>query len=481
MEGLRKLFICMAGLAVCSNGLQAQSLEQAKKWYAEGDYAQAKPAFERLVKQSPNNASYNHWYGVCCYETGDLATAEKYLGTGVKRRVQDSYRYLGDLYFKTYRFDEAAAMYEDYIGILAKKKESAEAYKEKLDLAGKLQRMVEKVEDVRIIDSMTVDKSRFAAAYVLSEESGSVAPYKEFFQTNEAVLSTVYMNEIGDKIFYAHPSGGANRYALFTQSKLLDTWGDPKRLPDNINAPDADCNYPFVLPDGVTLYYASKGNGSVGGYDLFVTRYNTNADSYLAPEQLGMPFNSPANDYMLAIDETKGLGWFVSDRNQPEGQVCVYLFIPDEAHRRLEGDDMATKRARAAIASIADTWERNADYSELIRLAHTRIPSAKEEFKKDFEFIVRTGLVYYTLKDFQSGEARTNYEKALDLHRQIGELETQLSGLRLAYAQGNSAKKAQLKAPILQAEEQLDALLAQPAGWEKKARNAEINHLKTNR
>ena len=137
--------------------------------------------------------------------------------------------------------------------------------------------------------------------------------------------STVYKNQKGDKIYYAHSTDG-DRYCLFTQSMLMDEWGDEKQLPMNINSNDDD-NYPFVLSDGATIYYSSKGNGSIGGYDLFVTRYNINSDTYLAPEQLGMPFNSPYNDYMMVFDEVKGLGWFVSDRFQPEGKACVYLFI----------------------------------------------------------------------------------------------------------------------------------------------------------
>ena len=36
----------------------------------------------------------------------------------------------------------------------------------------------------------------------------------------------------------------------------------------------------------------------MGGYDIFVTRYNSDTDNYLNPENVGMPFNSPFNDYM---------------------------------------------------------------------------------------------------------------------------------------------------------------------------------------
>ena len=47
--------------------------------------------------------------------------------------------------------------------------------------------------------------------------------------------------------------------------------------------------------------------------------------------------------------------------------------------------------------------------------------------------------------------------------------------------EGNKARKEQLKPTILQAEEQLHALLEQPGELEKKARNAEINYLKNKR
>jgi tetratricopeptide (TPR) repeat protein len=93
----------------------AQSLDQAKKWYNDGLYEDAKPAFEKLVKQSPNNSSYSLWYGVCCYETGDLTTAEKYLLLARSRKVTDACRYLATMYTSVYRYKEAAEMWEDYI------------------------------------------------------------------------------------------------------------------------------------------------------------------------------------------------------------------------------------------------------------------------------------------------------------------------------------------------------------------------------
>ncbi|SEG21962.1 tetratricopeptide repeat protein [Parabacteroides chinchillae] len=479
MKRLSKKVIYTIGIALLCGSLQAQSLDQAKRLYTEGKYAEAKPVFEKLVKQAPNNASYNHWYGVCCFETGELSKAEKHLSVAVKRKIQDAYRYLGDVYYQTYRFDEASDVYEEYIDLLTKKKQPTETVDAKLNLAEKASRMLDKVEDVQVIDSMVVDKNAFLSAYTLSEESGKLMYFQDFFETSEPVNSTVYMNQKGDKIYYAHPTD-ENHYCLFNQSLLIDKWGDEKQLPMNINSNEDD-NYPFVLSDGVTIYYASKGNGTLGGYDLFITRYNLGSDNYLTPEQLGMPYNSPYNDYMMVIDEAKGLGWFVSDRYQPEDKVCVYLFIPNDNRSRVESDDIEVKRAHATLTSIQSTWKHDSNYENLIKLAHKEIPDGRVEIKKDFEFVINDNTVYYTMDDIKSPEAKNLYSKVVTLNKQIKEINNKLNRLRTTWNNSNNAKRDQLKPQILQAEDQLYELQSQPAELEKRARNAEINFLKKNR
>jgi tetratricopeptide (TPR) repeat protein len=452
-------------------GGHAQSLDQAKKLYNEGEYEEAKPAFEKLVRQAPSNPSYNLWYGVCCFETGDFEAAEKHLLIARKREVAESYRYLTDIYTSAYRFAEAVDMWESYIELMTKKKEDTGPYETQLAYVEKLLRMKERMEDVQVIDSIVVAKDEILSAYFLSEDCGSLQPYGDFFQSADP-QTTVYINPKGDQAYYGHPDGNGH-YALYTQSRLMDAWADESPV---FHLDTSDNNFPFVRGDGVTLYFASKGNGSIGGYDLFVTRYKNN--SYLAPEQLGLPFNSPANDYLMVIDETKEIGWFVSDRNQPEGKACVYLFIPDESRRRIaESDDDAWLCRRAMLTSIRETWTMGSDYAALIDRARTdESTSIDTKQPQDFELVVNDRATYYTWNDFKNPEAESFYRKAESIRKQIESIERSLHESRDRYATGNDTVRDQLKSSILKSESELITLYTQLDEWIKKTRNSENNH-----
>jgi hypothetical protein len=222
------------------------------------------------------------------------------------------------------------------------------------------------------------------------------------------------------------------------------------------------------------MYFASKSAESIGGYDIFVTRYNTNSNSYLTPEQMGMPFNSPSNDYMMVVDESKGLGWFASDRNQPDDKVCIYLFIPDPSRKRIDATEDPDERIRRALlSSIKDTWKNDADYSELIKLAYTDMTNKEVRKEHDFEFAVNDNTVYYTLDEIKSDEAKKLYSEVIETNKQIESLNIKLEEIRASYSKGNSSAREQIRNTILKAERQLYELTEKSRTQEKRARNAE--------
>lgn len=465
------LFFFCIGLA----NVSAQTLEQARSMFTKGEYDKAKPAFLRFVKSQPRNANYNYWYGVCCQQTGEAAEAVKYLEFARTKKIQNAPLYLGRAYDELYRFEDAVKCYEEHIETLSKKKlptEESTALLEKSKIGA---RMLKGVEEVCFIDSFVVDKEEFLKGYKISPESGQLYSFNEYFKTEGENEGTVYETELGNKLYYGE-QGEDNTLSIFTRNKLLDGWSKGQPLPESINA-SGNVNYPFVLTDGATIYYASDGENSMGGYDIFVTRYNTGNESYLTPDNVGMPFNSPFNDYMYVIDEFNDLGWFASDRYQPEDKVCIYVFIPNTSKQtyNYEGMEDGKIQSLAQIRSIEDTWKDEVEVeAALKRLEEARNRKPEKKMVYDFEFVINDVNTYYNLEDFKSPSAKQLFQSyrqmAKDYHQQKEKLESQ----RQSYAEANETERRNAAPAIIDLEKRVLEMSKELNALAVKIRNEEI-------
>lgn len=455
----------------------AQTIGEAQTWLKKGKYSEAKPVFHKYVKAQPTNASYNLGYGICCLKTNAIEQAIEHLQTAIKRRATEGYIYLGEAYDAAYRFDDAIGCYEEYIKLLTKQKKPKEEVERLLEKSKGYSRMLKGVEQVTVIDSFVVDKSRLIESYKLSDESGRLFTYKEYFKTETDHPGTVYETEIGNRVYYSDQ--GKKNLNIYTQTKLIDEWSKGKELPGSINEA-GNANYPFVMTDGSTIYYATDGEG-LGGYDIFVTRYNTNTDSYLTPENVGMPFNSPYNDYLYVVDEFNNLGWFASDRYQPEGKVCIYVFIPNATKQvyNYEANDPHKMVQLAQLASIKETWKDKKEVTD----AKTRLNKAidhkpEEQRHVDFEFIIDDARTYVQESDFKSPQAKQLFKSYKLLQNELKTKETKLARLRLEYSQASSADKGKLAPGILDLENRVLTMSEELDKLEVKVRNLEKSQSK---
>ena len=457
------LGLCMAGTA------GAQTLTQAKNFFEQGEFEKAKPVFERLVKQSPSNASYNFWYGACCYETGESEKAYTYLSKSAKRRYIDAYLYLGKWCYDAYRFDEAEENLNEYIDLRSRKKGSTEDGERMLEKVRRGQRMIRGVEKVAVIDSFVVDKQDFLKAYKLSADAGDIRITENGVQ---------FTNEMGDKQLQSvrNTEGQAS---LYSSMKMIDQWSKPEAVTSINELGNAD--YPFVAGDGITMYYASDNEESMGGYDIFVTRYDSDDNSYLRPDNLGMPFNSPANDYMYVIDDLNNLGWFVSDRRQPEGKVCVYVFVPNASKQvyDYENGDPDQIAALARLNRISDTCT-DEDKVRTARQQLAALVYSKDENtrKADFTFIVDDSATYHSLRDFRSAEARKQFQMLQQKEKDLESLIGQLDKKREAYAQAAESNRANMAPGMLDMEKRVEQLRQDIEELTNTVRNTEIRQLR---
>lgn len=482
---MKKILIYLL-LTLCSApALFSQSLTEARELYLQKKFDKALPVFEAEYKAKPNDANINQWYGACLVETGgDMALAEKCLLVASKKNIQDSNLYLGKLYGKLYRFDEATEAYDAYEKHLTKKnprkkKEQLEQDKIALEdlekeraILTRLRRMATNVENIQVIDSIVVDKNDFLSAYKMNRSAGKLKYFDEVFETNIPVKSTVYLNEKETKLYFSQPDK-TNFYTLFSMEKLIDGFGNEKALSASNFGLLGDINYPFVMSDGVTIYFAAADEESLGGYDLFISRYSLVNDTYLTPERMNMPFNSDANDYMLAIDEEKGIGWFASDRFQLEGKVCVYTFIPSNSVKIVESEDESYIINRARLTSIKDTWEPKKDYDKLIEIARSE-PVIKEKEVRDFEFVINDENTYYRLADFQNVQARDLYFNIISMKKDLNTKEANLEKLYEQYSKAASNNKSGLSTTILNLEKEIENQNNNISKLEKQVRRLEL-------
>lgn len=454
----KSILICLALLGC--QAANALTLQQAKKLYSEGQFDKALPAFQELVKKNPGNATYNQWYGACLYETGRKAEAKKYIETAYNKRVTDAARYMAQYALADMDYE---AM-DDYVDVFAERLGGNESALSATAAKGyaRIRRaadMLGSVEKVQVFDSLTVDKADFLKAYKLSMETGTLNYADVLPESMRSATPEVFVPQSGNRMIWTMPdSTGCMRLA--ETYKLADgKWDHPSLLPAELND-GGDAAYPFVMADGTTIYYASNGVGSIGGYDIFMSRKDFASGEYLKPQNIGFPYNSPYDDYMYVIDEMTGIGWWATDRNRIADKVTIYMFKRNDVRENYDPDNDDVY-SLAALHSIKATWQDDADYTAL-REAVENIGNDAVKTEEDFSYYVMNGVRYVCLDDFKSSEARSLMEKRIDLAAQLDADRAELHQMRKAYASAKATARTKMSPSILQLENkvasQMDAL-----------------------
>ncbi len=441
---MKRLILLHIVLSTFLLTLHAQTPAQADQLFTEQKYTEAKEVYAQLLKRDVRNTLYLYRYARCAYELGHQQEAIDYfVKAGTKYALRDFY--LGELYQQTYQFDEAQIVYQRYLSTLDTTQERYAYVVKQIEAAEKAARYLRRVTDLAIVDSIILPKDSFLQAYKLTVEAGTLAA--------DSTGLITYTNQRDDRRILAQQLG--THTALLSTQRLLDGWEECDTL--NLDVV-GNSNYPFVLSDGLTLYFASDDKAGLGGYDIYLTRYNVEQDTYLAPENLGFPFNSPANDYMLAIDEVNHLGYFATDRFTADSLVAIYTFVPNNETRVLRDVDSTYLRAAAQLKAYrvatepiqpqeAETW------SEILEL-----PTANIATFESVLFVVNDSIVCYTDDDFKSVDAKDLLQDYLDTEQEVSQIKNALYSARLQYAAQEPTERLTLAQTILQYETELPQL-----------------------
>ncbi len=316
----------------------------------------------------------------------------------------------------------------------AEMKASAEAVNDDID---RVELMLGRVERVLVIDSLTVPNDAFVNYYRLAAEAGHLHSGAELDdEIGPGHGNVAYVSPDSRLMLWARTdSAGVQR--LVEASKLSDgTWDKPTYLEGRLNQ-GGNVDYPYLLVDGNSLYFASDGSTSLGGLDIMMSRYD--GEKWLEPQNVGMPFNSPYDDYMMAIDESTGIGWWATDRNQIADSVTIYMFRPNEVRENyLEGTDGIASLAK--LSSLRDTWGDQAEVDALrakLQGLESSVTMRQRNKNKEFTLSLGDGRIYFNLQDFKSSEARRAMEDYLILSDELRLNKDDLRKLRAKYASGD--------------------------------------------
>lgn len=474
-----RTYLTLAGALLLPAAAMADAVADARALLEQGEYTQALENVRHELTLKANRSrsgALSQIAGEAAYYLGLDNEAEEYFGKARSAGVADAYLFSGRMAFSDYDFPQAAQYFSRYLELKEKASKEADPAAEKLkERSVEAQDMLERVEQIQVFDRIDTDRDSFFAHYRLSPESGRLIPAEKIEKDYPgdaditSAASPVFENEGRDFRLWSQIEGDEGTQYIYESSKLIGgDWSAPQQADTVLNM-NGDAAFPFMMADGTTLYFASNGDGSIGGYDIFRSNRDSETAEYQAPVNMGMPYNSPANDYLLAIDESTGIGWWATDRNRlSDDKITIYLFVPNDLRRNYNTDETENLASLARIDNIEETWDTpDADFSSL-KTALEELSAAATDTdaeQPDFIFPMGGGKAYRFLSDFRNPQARSLMERYLRAEKELASLNSDLAALRREWQPGSADSQRIL---------QLEAQAADKSAALKELRNAVI-------
>lgn len=152
------------------------------------------------------------------------------------------------------------------------------------------------------------------------------SPEKVHFQISSAKANERYASYSpgGWSIFFgrdnANRSNGYDIMFSSMQSKLKKNYMAAQMI-TSVNSRFNDGPI-YIHIDDETMYIASEGEGSLGGYDIFVSKKSHG--TWSKPENLGYPINTPYDDFFFAGTANGKYAYIASNREGGKGGYDIY-------------------------------------------------------------------------------------------------------------------------------------------------------------
>ena len=208
--------------------------------------------------------------------------------------------------------------------------------------------------------SLLADDKGGGTLIVLSNRAGGTwsAPQKvTIFKDSTISVGHPAITPDGTTMYFVSDSKeGLGGKDIWRATNEGGEWKYIENLGKDINTPD-DEMFPTVREDG-TLYYSSKGKPGMGGLDIF--KATPLKEGGWEVKNMGVPVNSPADDFGMAFAGKTESGYFSSNRNESRGYDALWSFELPALEYVLQGkitDRVGETVADAKIRIIGNNGE----------------------------------------------------------------------------------------------------------------------------
>ncbi len=129
----------------------------------------------------------------------------------------------------------------------------------------------------------------------------------------------------GKKLYFSsNVKGGKGGRDIWVSELQTDsTWGVPENLDINTKY---DEEAPYMLTDGHTFYFSSKGYKGMGGYDIFKCKLQSDG-TFSEPENIGFPINTVEDDVFFFPVSSEDIAYFT--RRKTDNAEIFKTMFPD--------------------------------------------------------------------------------------------------------------------------------------------------------
>jgi len=236
------------------------------------------------------------------------------------------------------------------------------------------------------VDNVEFPGDLFHAEMLKSKQFSKTTPFNEPVNSDQLDAEACYGSDNNTLFFVSARKGGLGEEDIYMTNRLPNgEWGIPKNLGTTINTPYREA-FPVVSEDGKTLFFSSQGHTSMGGYDIFRSRWDENAKAWSKPVNVGYPLNTTDDDMMFSIAKNGRDGYISAWRKEGLGDLDIYKITFNDVDKPLT--------AISGMVILSDTTKQEIDaFVSITNLKTKEEVDSKNVNKKTgkYIFIVEPG------------------------------------------------------------------------------------------